>query len=488
MSKKILNGFGLCLVVSLVLVLASANITQAASTTKQLSTNYTLVNLGAQDAHVVVQYLLDSGATWTAPAGSTNFTITANGGQKIVRQYQDAMTPTSGRGSAVVSSDQPLGAVVQILAVGQTASSGAYSGFTAVSDKFYVPLVARRLSSASGTVNSQVMIQNTGGSATTVSVQFIGAASYTKSGISIPAGATYYYDLDDETNLVAPWYGSAVVQAASGGTVAVVSNLFTGPNGMQTYNAFPASSVGPKWLVPLFTARLANGLSAPIAVQNLSGAPIAVNGITLSCTPDAGATGFSALTVKNSTAVADNASYYFNPVTDSTNFPTGWYGSCMVDAGSSNVVAFVQMRTVGTDNAGAYEAINASGTNTKAFVPLVAKRLGNGFASAVTIQNLSSTTDANVTLTYTPSPDYVAAGGSATALTTSTTIPKSASLIQNQRLTTFAVGATAMPSGWFGTLTVQSTNSVAIDGFVQLTNVNNPAGDTFMAHGVFTQP
>ncbi len=491
MSKKVLIGLGLCLVVGLVLALASASITKAASTTKALSTNYTLVNLGPSDASVSVQYLLDSGATWTAPSASTTFTITANGGQKIVRQYQDTMTPATGRGSAVVSSDQPLGAVVQVQAIGQTASSGAYSGFTGGSDKFYVPLVSRRLVGASGTTNSQIMIQNTGGSATTVSVQFIPSASgnaYTKSGISIAGGATYYYDLDDETNLTAPWYGSAVVTAASGGTVAVVSNFFTGPNGLQTYNAFASTNIGPKWLVPLFTSRLLNNTSVPLTVQNLSGADIAVNGITLSCTPDPGATGLSPLTVKNSTLVANNGSYFFNPVVDTTNFPALWYGSCTVDAGTANVVVFAQMRIVGTDNAAAYEAINATGTNTTAFVPLVAKRLRNGFATAVTIQNLSSTTDANVTLTYTPSPEYVASGGNATVLSTSTTIPKGTSLIQNQRLTTFAVGTTAMPLEWYGTLTVQSTNSVAIDGFVQLTNVLNPPGDTSMAHGVFTQP
>jgi hypothetical protein len=464
--------------------MASVN---AASTAKSLSTNYTLVNLGTTTANVVVSYLLDTGAPWTAPADSTSFTIPANGGQKIVRQYSDAMTPASGRGSATVSSDQPLGAVVQIQArPPQVATSGAYSGFSAGSNKFYIPLVSRRGTSANGTTNSQVIIMNTGSAATTVDVAFVGTTNFTKSAIPIAAGASYYYDLDDETGLGTGWFGSATVTPAAGGSVAVVSNFFTGPDAMQAFNAFPSSSVGTKWLAPLFTSRLANTLSTPVAVQNLSGASIPAGGVTLSCTPDPGSSGLSAFTKSNTTPIADQGSYYFNPVTDAT-IPALWFGSCSVNSGTSNVVVFVQMRYTSNSNAAAYEAINASGTNTKSFVPLISKRLANGFATAATIQNLSSTNPATVTLTYTPSPDYVTGGGSATPLVTTAVIPASSSLIQNQRLSGFQVGSTAMPDGWYGTLSVSSSGT-PVDGFVQLTNYLNPAGDTFMAHDNFGQP
>ena len=66
-------------------------------------------------------------------------------------------------------------------------------------------------------------------------------------------------------------------------------------------------------------------------------------------------------------------------------------------------------------------------------------------------------------------------------------IPANSSLIQNQRLSGFTVGSTTMPDGWYGTLSVSSTGA-PIDGFVQLTNYLNPAGDTFMAHNNFGQP
>lgn len=486
MFVKLGMAIVLCSALVLVAAFAPAQVSQAASSSKQLSTNFTLVNFGTSVATVQVQYLLDSGAAWTAPAGSTNFTIPANGGQKIIRQYQDVMTPSSGRGSAVVSSDQPLGAVVQISAQGQVPTSGAYSGYSSGAGSFYVPLLARRGNSANGTTNSQVMVQNTGSSAVTVDIKLIGSNAgsnnYTKT-VSIQTGATYYYDLDDETNLNTPWAGSGVVTAQGGGAVAVVGNFFTGPNAMQTYNAFASDNVSTVWLVPLFVSRLGNGLSTPITIQNISGASIAAGGISMTCTRN-NATAPTTLTYSNSAAVDNNKTFIVNPVTNLT-IPASWQGSCKITS-TGNTVAFVQMRySGGTGNpsdAAAHEAINGNGTDTKVIVPLVAKRLGNGFATAVTIQNLSATTPANVTLTYTH--------GTNPALNMSTTavIPAGASLVQNQRLAGFSVGATVMPEKWQGSLTVASTNGVALGGFVQLTYVNSSAGDTFMAHNAFTLP
>jgi len=472
------------------LALFALGLVQAAprpsSTTKSLSTNYTLVNLGSQAANVSVSYLKTDGTTWAASAGNTVFTMTANGGQKIIAQYFDSQM-TSGQGSAIVSSDQPLAAVVQILARNQTPTSGAYSGFTAGSNTFYVPLVARL---GNNSTNSQIMIQNTSNAVVTATVQLLPGSgfsgSYTKNIPNLAIGATYYYDLADETNLIStPWFGSAVVSASGGGTLAVTSNLFSGPDTLQTYNGFPSTGVSTTWFAPLFTSRLANGLSTPLTFQNLSGGTMAIGSATLNCTKDPVSPSPSTLTITNTTSVPNNTSYFFNPVVDTTNFPTGWFGSCVLTT-TGNSVAFAQMRVVGGGNADAYQMLRGSGTDKKGLVPLVAKRLANGFATAVTVQNLSNSVTANVVMTYTPSSDYILGGGSATVLTTSTTIAPQASLVLNQRLASFMVGSTPMPDGWYGTFSVSS--SQAVGGFVQLTNINNVAGDTLMAHNIFTQP
>jgi len=470
----------------LIIIMATVTVAYAGSTSKTLSTNFTLINFGGTDATVHVDYVKEDGTAWTADPANTDFLISANGGQIIIRQYFDS-TLTSGRGSATVSSDQPLGSVVQILARGQTPTSGSYSGSSQTSNTFYVPLAVRRLDTASGLGNSQIMIQNAGSATTTVDVQFIGTTNYTNSGISIPSGATYYYDLDDETNLPANWYGSAVVSAAGSDPIAVVSNFFTGSHAMQTFNAFPAESIGTEWVVPLFTSRLANGLSTPIAVQNLSGSSIAAGNVDVNCIKDPASPG-SDFSMSNTSSIPNNGAYYFNPVID-MSIPGGWYGACRVSS-TGDIVVFVQMRYLGADMAAAYEGIRADGTDLNVFIPLVAKRLANGFATAVTIQNLNASSAANVTFTYIPSPEYISSGGSSSNIVVGPyTIPAGGSLIHNHRLTGTGTGTGQhnLPDGWYGSLTVSSSDQ-PINGFVQLTNYLVPPGDTFMAHNAFTQP
>jgi len=480
----------IAILLSLSLVLVTVVPGLAQSTTKSLSTNFTLVNLGTSAAEGTIQYFEPDGSAWRT---DVSFDLDANGGQGIYRQYDDSSL-TDGRGSVVVSASQPLGAVVQILARGQDpTSSGAYSGFESGEASFYVPLAARNLSTASGLANSQIIVQNTGSASTSANIQLVnsdGSARYTKPTGSIAIGASYLYDLEQESSSNVPdnWYGSAVVTAGSGGEIAVVSNFFTG-DAMQTFNAFGSSAPGTKWFVPLFTSRLSNSLSTPIAVQNLSGGTIAANGVTVTCTPDAASPG-STFTMKNSSAIVDTAAYYFNPVVD-TSISALFYGSCVVEA-SADVVVFVQMRFVDTGEAAAYEAIKAGGTDTKVIIPLVAKRLGNGFATAVTIQNLSTSAKAHVDLTYNPAPEYVSAGGSATAIqVTNQEIAIGGSLIHNHRITSGAGSVTALPDGWYGTLVVESSDR-PIAAFVQLTflrsiNSGLASGDSFMAHNGFTQ-
>jgi len=474
----------LTIVVALLIVGIIFSPVLGASTTKTLSTNFTLVNFGADVAHVTVQYLKSTGEVWNADSANTTFDIPASGGQKIIRQYSDT-TMTSGQGSAVITSSQPLGAVVQLQARGQTPSSGAYSGYQKGSQKFYVPLVIRQGNSASGTTNSQIIIQNMGTNNTDVSVDFVpsGAfSSYQKLFSSLQPGVSISYDLDGETNLVAGWTGSAVVTATTqGGVIGVVSNFFTGPDAMQTFNAFPQESVATKWFVPLFLSRNSNGLSSPVAVQNLSGGSIGIGGLTMTCTPNAGSVNQTVLNLSNAAAIANNAAYYFNPVSDTVNIPAEWYGSCVITSGTAGVVSFVQLRYVGIPgNAGAaaYEAIPAS-TDTVAYFPLIVKRGANGFATAVTIQNIG-TSNATVDLIYTPSPDYA---GSQTPITIQgLPIAAGQSLVRNHRQT---AGEPTVPDDWFGSLKVISTGA-PVSGFVQLTYYTPTTGDTFMAHDAFT--
>lgn len=480
-GHKLLLAMAMGVLLALVILLPAL----AGSTTKSLSTNFTVINLSSTDASGLVQYLKPDGTDWRP---SEAFTLAANGGQAIFRQYQPGpgYIADSGQGSVIVSADQPLAAVVQIRALNQTATSGAYTGFFAGSDTFYVPLVARQRGTASGVANSQIIIQNTGAGATGVEVKFIdwfsGNPVYTKTtGININPGASYLYDLADETNLPTNWLGSAVVRATTGGgSIAVVSNFFTGPHGMQTFNAFSAESPSKAWVVPLFVSRLANGLSAPVTIQNLSNSTIPVGGAVMTCTVDSTSPNPTPATfvVSNTTAIAPSMAYAWNPVTD-MSLPSQWLGSCRVGA-SQNVIAFVQLRFIGTDKAAAYEAIDATSTGKTVFVPLVAKRLPNGFASAVTIQNLNASASANITLTYRATQGYAPA-----QLVFTRTVAAGGSLIQNHRVESSHPQGVPLPDNWQGALTVESDQPIA--AFVQL-DFLGASGDPYMAHNAFTLP
>ena len=173
-----------------------------------------------------------------------------------------------------------------------------------------------------------------------------------------------------------------------------------------------------------------------------------------------------------------------------------------MDAGAGNVVVIVQMRYVGVagnEGAAAYEAISTSPsavTGKTMVVPLVLKRLPNGFATVVTIQNIDLVDAAIVDLVYKPSFTECPVSscdmnhdGLVNELDTITVsdvnIPAGASVQRNHRLPSGSVDAEdTLPDNWTGSLTVTSSTT-NINGFVQITKYMGVVGDTFMAHDAF---
>lgn len=480
----------------------------AAATTKSLSTNFTLVNLGDTDAEIDIEYFLEDGTAWpNVAAGYTHNDALGSGQNWQIRQYFDDWGGDAGAGSARVSSSAKLGAVVQIQARNQTATTGAYVGAAAGSDMFYIPLVGHRANTMSGVANSQIIIQNAGSGTVDVEVVFTPntgfTKTYTKTIPDIAEGASYYYDIEEELNLEnsateTAWLGSAVVEATTeGGSIVVVSNLFFGSNGMQTFNAFSADTLTTKWIVPIFTSKLANGLSTVVTVQNLSGAQMAAGSVELSCTADATSTP-ATFSKTNGTAIADKQGYSFNPPNSVPDaYADAWAGSCTLEA-PADVIVYVQMRYLGRpfDNLAAYEAIPANGTATTLVVPLVAKMLGNGFATVANIANLSSETN-HVKLTYVPSPTECTTAIAGCDKNGDSTIDEEDAYViesveiageggnqRNHRIASGNSSEPTLPVGWIGSLTIQSLDDLPIGGIVQLTNTVTGTGDTLMAHSM----
>ncbi len=478
------------------LLAVAAPLTAASS--KLYSTNITLVNLATSTTNnATLNYVKPDGSDWPASPAFTNVALPPRT-SVILRQYADPVMPAGlGSGGVTLSNPGFMVPVVQILARnGQVASSGAYSELT-ISRSLYVPLVARNLNSASGLTNSQLAIQNPASAPVTATVTFIPGPNspgslYSRSNITIPAGASFMYDLSTETNLPDGFFGAAEITGNAPSTqLAVVANLFAGPHQLQTVGGFtrnytPGQDYFNLYAVPLFMSRLANGTSTTLAIQNMTSTPIAAGSIAVECT-DQSAT--DVFTIHNPNDIPASGAFYVNPVTD-FSLPSNWYGSCVINPGSvfNDLAVLIQQRRPGaSDDTAAYQAtvfrdIAGPSGSQSTLVPLIAKRLANGFATAVTIQDLYNDLDiddnpipATINLRYIPE------GGGTPIDVGPFTVASNGILIRNHRL-----GGTgpqveeALPDGWVGSLLI--TSDQAFTGYVQLSNINALPGDSLMAH------
>jgi hypothetical protein len=479
-SKVMFVLFTIMLVIALTVVP-----TFAAATTKLLSTTFAVQNLSTTaTATVHVDYRKasnDGGGAWTASAANTDFTL-APGAAANIAQYLDATLPT-GRGSATVSSDQPIAAIVNQLARNQVDTSGSYTGFDSGAASVFAPLVFKGLSTSAGTINSTLTIMNTGSAATDSNCVHqrcdIRAGLYCDRD-ALAAGESYYADQSDETNLAAGFFGSAVVNATTaGGTVAVVGNQFTGVNALLTYNGFKSTEGYTSWAVPFYACRLANGFSAPITVKNV-GASIPVGGIQIAFKPDPSLTGALAtpFTLTNASAVPANASFIENLRID-TNCPTTSFGSAIVTA-PSNVVVVVNQLQAGFDQALSYNGIATNNTNKTALSPVVFSRLANGYSTAITVQNLNLSASGTVTFTYIPN---TACTGCA-QFTKVLSVAAGGSVIQNHRLAP-GTATHPLPDLWFGAARVESDQPIA--GVVNQLNTTG-TGDKSLSFNTISQP
>jgi hypothetical protein len=476
------------LIVMLVLTLAVGGISSvfAGATTKSLSTNYTIQNLSDIDmATIHVEYSLNydgvtPGGSWAADAGNVDFTVDP-GASKVIAQYFDT-TMVDGAGSAVVESDQPVAAIVNMLARGQTPTSGSYTGFSEGGQSFFMPFAFKTLPTSVGIINSQLIIQNVGTSSTNVSVALIngstGAVDYTKNIIDLPVGESFYYDQTDEAALPDAWFGSAKVVADTGAKIAVVGNQFTGDHGLLTYPGFPEGYT--EWVVPLYLSRLANGYNSVIAIQNVSGGTISEGDITVYFTPDPSLSG-TPFDLSLPSDLNDNSTWILNP-RGNADFPVDSYGAARIVSTTGNVVAIVNQLVNEPPNfsssALSYNAIRADLIGQTVRAPLIMSRLGNGYSTVFTVANLTAS-PGTCTFTYKPDPSL----GLSDTVVTDVPLPASSSIVHNHRLS--GAGTHELPTDWYGAATVACTR--AVGGVVNQLQTG-AAGDPALSYNAFTTP
>lgn len=348
-------------------------------------------------ANITITYYAEGSSTATAtqtavvPAGGSLTFFNGQGGTV-------AMSVQAGfKGSAVISSDQPIVAIVNLLGTNIGAS---YSGFSAGAQSISAPLIMRN----NFGLNTSVSVQNTGAAATTVTVTYTpgSAGSATSEQVTLPPGSNKVFFQSGNTALGDRFVGSATITAAAGGSIAAVVQQ-EGNEQLLSYDTFTggSASVG----IPLLMANNFASFTG-LQIQNAGNAsttatvtysPNAVSGDGTCGTPPAKPVALAAGASFTLIQAGGDPALGFDAF-----FATCRYvgGATLTSDNGQPLVAIVNQVSSANKNASAYEGFSTTAATGTVKAPLV---MANNFGllTGIQIQNVG-TASTNVTLTYGP--------------------------------------------------------------------------------------
>jgi hypothetical protein len=361
MKKRI----SVSLLSAFVLILALVASTSAQFTT--LTSGFQVQNLSTtDDATVTIAYINQDGSEDT----SVNDTIPAG----TSTTYYPIDAAAGFDGSVVISSDQPVAAIVNLLGDNGAFGGASYNSFSSGSANANIPLVLSDFFN----INTFFNVQNTGTSDVTVNVNY-SAATCTDTSATIPAGAAHKFD--QTVDCTANTIGAATI--TSNGTIAVAVVQHDNQS-LLAYNGFTTAGSSTA-IAPLVSQNYFNSRTA-LQVQNTGASAVDV---TVNFTPSPGFPGAACSQTLNiaPAASANFGDSVFFDGTPACDADAGWVGGAEIDAGTGTVVAIVNSVTSGTANAAAYSAFDPSTATTVVNFPLVMDRnfgifSGTGLASA----------------------------------------------------------------------------------------------------------
>jgi hypothetical protein len=417
-------------------------------------------NQGTDTAAIVVTFY-DS-TTGDPVSGSTiNETITVAEGSKTFFPLGTLADGFSG--SAVISSDQPVVAISNMLLTesggAQWAFGGAsYGGFSAGATTVSLPLIMRENSGFSTWFN----VQNTGASDATVNITYSNGA--TEGPTTIKAGAAHTYEQSANTDLPIGFVGSATI-TSNQPVVATVVEL--GLTTVFAYNGFTGSSENV--VMPLVNANN-SGFITGIQIQN-SGA--SSTDVTVAYTPSTAGTACTETKTIAGGESATFALYSFSlsgdpdPGSDTCVFGETFIGSAEVSANSASqpLVAIVNQLNLGANKGASYSGFDpANGTDTVA-MPLIMDR-NSDYWTGFAVVNVG-TASTSVSCSFSNS-----------------THTESATLDAGEALTALQDGVLA--DGYVGSATCTAGSGGSIVGIVNELN-NVLSGDAFLVYNAFNQ-
>jgi len=335
-------------------------------------------NLSSSAANVQLTYYNQDGST--DPGSPVSSTIPANGSVT----FFPVGAAVGFNGSVVISADQPVAAISNILGdLGAAAAS--YVGASAGSTEVSLPLLFKNNSGFDTWFN----VQNTGTAAASVTATYSDGETATA---TILPGASHTFDQATETHAGAVFSG--VVTSDQPVAVAVIQES---ADIMFAYTGFTSGTPNP--VMPLINANN-SGYVTGVQIQN-TGAT--ATDVTVSYTAVTGTdcTETKTIPANSSTTFALFAFSGTVAGEDCANAPTTFIGSAQVtgNTAGNDLVAIVNQ--LGAANGEAYGSFDASTATDTVVMPLIMDGNG-GYFTGFNVQNVGAA-ETTVTCTYTGS-------------------------------------------------------------------------------------
>jgi hypothetical protein len=368
----------------LVLALFGALNSASAQTTHTYSTGIQVQNLSPSVANIVLSFYAEGNGT---PSATVNATVPANGSTTYATL--PSVVSAGFKGSAVISSDQKIAAIVNVVGDNLAFGGGAVNGFSGGASPISLPLLFKN----SFGFNTFFSVQNAGTAAADITVTYRGGglASPLAVTANIPAGSSRSFDQATNAQLPAGFNGSASITSNQPIVAAVVE---VGPTTMLAYGSFTKSSKAP--LFPLVQANNFGYISG-IALQN-NGA--SATNVTVSYTPSGAGNGTACTETLNipangTTFFAINAFSATDPTPSDDTCANGgkFVGSARVTTNSANVdlVGIVNQLNSGANKGGSYNSFDAADATATVVLPLIQDR-NFGFFTGLNIMNVGPAT------------------------------------------------------------------------------------------------
>lgn len=386
-------------IVVLVLALAMILVSSVAAQPSSYNTGFQVANQSGTDATITITYVNQDGTV----DATVDDTVPANGS----KTYFPVGASAGFNGSVVISSDQPVAAITNVLGDG-LAFGASYESFEAGAPVVNLPLIMK----GNFGFNTWFNVQNAaspGGADVDVAISFAGTTCTHSA--TIPAGAAATFNQATNTCLPTPYVGAATITATGGDVVATV--LQAGPTTLFAYNGFTSGASTP--VMPLVQGNN-SGYFTGIQVQNTG---TASTDVTITYTPGAAGT-----TCTQTRTIAAGASGTFQ---DCSNLSVARFvGGAAVSTNSADqpLVAIVNQLNSAAGKGAAYNAFDPAAATATVNFPLI-MRDNFGYFTGFNIYNAGGAS-ADVACTFSgtgaPAPvnATVAAGSTLTAVQTGT--------------------------------------------------------------------